>query len=172
MFLAHREAVLSLGSNLGNREQIVRRAIEALRAHPELRVTAVSSLWESPSWKPEGEGLGPDYINAIVLATTAMAPTELLHETQALENAFGRERAERYADRTLDVDIVAFGIEQQTSAELTLPHPRAHERAFVLHPWTEVDANAELPGHGSVAELAEYCDGDVWLASNQAEDAR
>jgi len=71
-------------------------------------------------------------------------------------------REGRYGSRTIDIDIVAVGALELDTDELTLPHPRAHERQFVLQPWLEVDPTATLPGHGSVAELAEYADGDVW----------
>ena len=157
-----RRAVLSLGANLGDRVATIDRAVRALDAIDGIRVLDRSSAWESPSWHPDGEGLSPDYANIVVIVGTALEPLELLDATRAVEDALGRVREERYGSRTIDIDIVAVGALELDTDELTLPHPRAHERQFVLQPWLEVEPTATLPGHGSVAELAEYADGDVW----------
>lgn len=162
--LRESKVVLSLGSNLGDRRSTIERAIAALDAFPGLRVVAQSSLWESPAWKPDGAEGAPDYLNAVVIARTTLPPLELLDAVHAIEDALGRVRIERYGDRTLDIDIVTIDALVSDDPALTLPHPRAHERAFVLHPWFEVEPDAQLPGHGSVAELAEYVRGDVWRA--------
>ena len=157
-----REAVLSFGANLGDRAATIERAMLLLERMDGIRVRARSSLWESPAWKPDSEGEGPDYLNSIVIVGTTLSPDELLDAANALEDAFGRTRTERYGDRTLDVDLVTYeGVEMATD-RLTLPHPLAHTRQFVLQPWLEVAPDAQLPGHGSVAELADYVDGDAW----------
>jgi len=154
--------VLSLGANLGDRVATIDRAVRALDAIDGIRVLDRSSTWESPSWHPDGEGLSPDYANIVVIVGTALEPLELLDAIRAVEDALGRVREERYGSRTIDIDIVAIGALELDTDELTLPHPRAHERQFVLQPWLEVEPGATLPGHGPIAELAEYADGDVW----------
>lgn len=157
-----REAVLSFGANLGDREQAIHRAMLLIERMDGIRVRAKSSLWESPAWKPDGGEDSPDYLNSIVIVGTTLNPDELLEAVNALEDAFGRVRNERYGDRTLDVDIVTYeGVEIETP-RLTLPHPLAHTRQFVLQPWIEVQPDAVLPGHGSIRELADYVDGDAW----------
>ncbi|ROR65948.1 2-amino-4-hydroxy-6-hydroxymethyldihydropteridine diphosphokinase [Agrococcus jenensis] len=154
--------MLSLGANLGDRVATIDRAVRALDAIDGIRVLDRSGAWESPSWHPDGEGLSPDYANIVVIVGTALEPLELLDAARAVEDALGRVREERYGSRTIDIDIVAIGALELDTDELTLPHPRAHERQFVLQPWLEVEPAATLPGHGPIAELAEYADGDVW----------
>ncbi len=157
-----RRAVLSLGANLGDRVATIDRAVRALDAIDGIRVLERSSAWESPSWHPDGEGLSPDYANIVLVVGTALEPLELLDAIRAVEDALGRVREERYGSRTIDIDIIAMGALEVDTDELTVPHPRAHERQFVLQPWLELEPDATLPGHGSIAELAEYADGDVW----------
>ena len=157
-----RRAVLSLGANLGDRLRTIDRAVRALGSIAGIRVLERSTAWESPSWHPDGEGLSPDYANIVAIVGTTLEPLELLDAIRAIEDALGRVREERYGSRTIDIDIVAIGALEIDSAQLTVPHPRAHERQFVLQPWLELEPRAELPGHGSIAELAEYADGDVW----------
>ncbi len=154
--------MLSLGANLGDRVATIDRAVRALDAIDGIRVLERSRAWESPSWHPDGEGLSPDYANIVAIVGTTLEPLELLDAIRAVEDALGRVREERYGSRTIDIDIVAIGQLELDSEELTVPHPRAHERQFVLQPWLELEPQATLPGHGSVAELAEYADGDVW----------
>lgn len=163
--LREAEAVVSLGANLGDRSRQIERAIDALDASPEIRVVRRSGLWESPAWKPDGATGSPDYLNAVAIVRTTLEPVDLLAAVNAVEAALGRVRAERFGDRTIDIDIVTFDDVRSTDEQLTLPHPRAHERAFVLHPWLEVAPDAVLPGHGSVADLAEYVRGDVWAVT-------
>ena len=133
-------AVLSLGSNLGDRLAHLRLAVSALAPY------AVSSVWESA---PVGGVAQDDYLNAVVLcrldAATAWA------RAQAAERGAGRTRTVRWGPRTLDVDVVL--ADGAVPAGLLLPHPRAHERAFVLAPWLEVQPAAVLPGRGAVTEL-------------------
>ena len=146
-------AVLAVGSNLGDREASIRAGLAALPFHG-VTVTAVSTLIESVAVKPEGEDeSAPRYLNGVALVRTALAPRELLRVVQSIESEFGRVRAERWGDRTLDIDIVAYGSLVLETDDLVIPHPRAAERSFVLAPWLEVDPRAELPGAGPVAWL-------------------
>lgn len=160
--LREAEAVLSIGANLGDRAALVRQAIDLLDRAPGIRVTARSGLWESPAWKPDGADGAPDYVNAVAIVRTVLEPLDLLDAVHAIEDALGRVRVERFGDRTMDVDVVAYDGVVSDDPVLTLPHPRAHERQFVLQPWLEVQPHAELPEHGGIAELAEYAHGDVW----------
>ena len=142
--------VLALGSNLGDRQDILQGAVDAIVGLPGVRVTAVSPVYETV---PVGGPAQPDYLNAVVLADVARPARELLDRLHEIEAAFDRVRLVRWGPRTLDIDIIVFDSERSDDPELTLPHPRAHERAFVLAPWHDVDPDAALPGHGPVAEL-------------------
>lgn len=143
-------AVIALGSNLGDRLQELQRAVDALAATPGLALTAVSPVYETA---PVGGPEQPDYLNAVVLAQTSRPASDLLARAHAIEAAAQRTRAERWGPRTLDVDIIAYGEELSSDPVLTLPHPRAQERAFVLAPWHDADPGAVLPGRGRVAAL-------------------
>ncbi|MEU1042161.1 2-amino-4-hydroxy-6-hydroxymethyldihydropteridine diphosphokinase [Streptomyces sp. NPDC005551] len=147
-----KRAVISLGSNLGNRLETLQGAVDALEDTPGVRVKAVSPVYETEPW-----GVSPDsqpaYFNAVVVLKTTLPPSSLLERAHAVEEAFNRVRDERWGPRTIDVDIIAYDGVVSDEPELTLPHPRAHERAFVLAPWHDVDPEAQLPGHGSVAGL-------------------
>ncbi|MEU3105905.1 2-amino-4-hydroxy-6-hydroxymethyldihydropteridine diphosphokinase [Streptomyces griseoflavus] len=145
-------AVVSLGANLGNRLETLQGAVDALEDTPGVRVKAVSPVYETEPWGVE-PGSQPSYFNAIVVLKTTLPPSSLLERAQAVEEAFHRVRDERWGPRTLDVDIVAYADLHSDDPQLTLPHPRAHERAFVLAPWNDVDPEAQLPGHGPVADL-------------------
>jgi 2-amino-4-hydroxy-6-hydroxymethyldihydropteridine diphosphokinase len=152
-----RRCVLALGSNLGDRHATLQGAIDALRDTPGLYLTGVSSLYETePVDAPEGSEA---FLNAVVLADSTLSAHSVLDRALAIESAYGRERSEeRNAPRTLDVDIILIGDRRSDDGELSLPHPRAHERAFVLVPWYEADPEAELPEHGPVVELLEKTD--------------
>ncbi|MFF8974370.1 2-amino-4-hydroxy-6-hydroxymethyldihydropteridine diphosphokinase [Streptomyces sp. NPDC014995] len=147
-------AVISIGSNLGNRLETLQGAIDALEDTPGLRVKAVSPVYETEPWGVE-PGSQPSYFNAVVILKTTLPPSSLLERAHAVEEAFHRVRDERWGARTLDVDIVAYADVVSDDPHLTLPHPRAHERAFVLAPWHDVEPAAQLPGHGTVAGLLE-----------------
>ncbi|PAX82426.1 2-amino-4-hydroxy-6-hydroxymethyldihydropteridine diphosphokinase, partial [Streptomyces albidoflavus] len=142
-------AVISLGSNLGNRLETLQGAVDALEDTPGLRVKAVSPVYETEPWGVD-PGSQPSYFNAVAVIRTTLPPGSLLERAQAVEEAFHRVRDERWGPRTLDVDIVAYAGVVSADPELTLPHPHAHERAFVLAPWHDVDPEAELPGQGPV----------------------
>ena len=152
-------AVISLGSNLGNRLETLQGAVDALEDTPGLRVKAVSPVYETEPWGVE-PGSQPSYFNAVAVIRTTLPPGSLLERAQAVEEAFHRVRDERWGPRTLDVDIVAYADVVSADPQLTLPHPHAHERAFVLAPWHDVDPEAQLPGHGSVDELLSGVAGD------------
>jgi 2-amino-4-hydroxy-6-hydroxymethyldihydropteridine diphosphokinase len=145
-------AVIALGSNLGNRLETLQGAIDALEDTPGVRVRSVSPVYETEPWGVE-PGSQPSYFNAVLLVRTTLPPDSLLERGHAIEEAFLRVRAERWGARTIDVDIVAYQGVVSDDPVLTLPHPRAHERAFVLVPWYDVDPAAELPGRGPVAAL-------------------
>ena len=147
--------VLALGSNLGDRQDILQGAVDAIVGLPGVRVTAVSPVYETV---PVGGPAQPNYLNAVVLADAARPARELLDRLHEIEAAFDRVRLVRWGPRTLDIDIIVFDSEHSDDPELTLPHPRAHERAFVLAPWHDVDPDAALPGHGPVAELLAKAD--------------
>ncbi|MES4902653.1 MULTISPECIES: 2-amino-4-hydroxy-6-hydroxymethyldihydropteridine diphosphokinase [unclassified Streptomyces] len=145
-------AVISLGSNLGNRLETLQGAVDALEDTPGLRVKAVSPVYETEPWGVE-PGTQSTYFNAVVLVKTTLPPSSLLERGHAIEEAFERVRDERWGPRTLDVDIVTYQDVISDDPVLTLPHPRAHERAFVLVPWHDVDPGAEVPGLGAVSRL-------------------
>lgn len=147
-----RRAVIALGSNLGNRLETLQGAVDALEDTPGVRVKAVSPVYETQPWGV-APGSQPTYFNAVVVLKTTLPPSSLLERAHAVEEAFHRVRSERWGPRTLDVDIVAYADVVSDDPDLTLPHPRAHERAFVLAPWLDVDPAARLPGRGAVADL-------------------
>ncbi len=147
-----KRAVLSLGSNLGNRLETLQGAIDAFADTPGMRVKAVSPVYETEPWGVD-PGSQPTYFNAVMIVKTTLPPSSLWERAQAIEEAFERVRDSRWGPRTLDVDIVTYQGVVSDDPALTLPHPRAHERAFVLVPWHDVDPDAEVPGHGAVAEL-------------------
>src|SRR3954467_8906965 len=141
-----RRAVLSLGSNLGDRMDYLQGAVRALADTPEVWVTGVSPVYETdPVDAPDGSD---QFLNAVVLADTTLAATRLLDRALAIEDAFDRERSEvRNAPRTLDVDLIVVGDRRADDEHLRLPHPRAAERAFVLRPWLGVRPGAARPAH-------------------------
>ena len=147
---AARRAVLALGSNLGDRLATLQGGVDALLGAPGLALVALSPVYETV---PVGGPPQPEYLNAVLIAETALAPADLLRRAQAAEAAFGRVRHEVWGPRTLDVDVIVYGDVVSDDPELTLPHPRAQERAFVLAPWLDADPDAEIPGQGRVAAL-------------------
>jgi 2-amino-4-hydroxy-6-hydroxymethyldihydropteridine diphosphokinase len=142
--------VLALGSNLGDRLASLQGGVDALCARPGLSGVQVSPVYETA---PVGGPAQPEYLNAVLVAATTLSARAVLDRCQEAENALGRVRTERWGPRTLDVDVIVYGTEVSDDPELTLPHPRAHERAFVLAPWHDVDPGAVIPGRGRVADL-------------------
>jgi 2-amino-4-hydroxy-6-hydroxymethyldihydropteridine diphosphokinase len=152
-------AVLSLGANLGDRAATLRQAITALK---DDGLVARSVLYETPPWGPVEQ---PPYLNAVVVVRGPRDAAGWLALAHELEQAAGRTRDVRWGPRTLDVDVVTVVGDDGTPVlsddpALTLPHPRAHERAFVLVPWLSLDPGAELPGHGPIAGLVERLPAD------------
>jgi 2-amino-4-hydroxy-6-hydroxymethyldihydropteridine diphosphokinase len=147
-------AILSLGSNLGDRERNLRDAVADIAALPGVSLLGTSGLVETAALKPEGvDASAPAYLNAVARVNTTLSPTELLARLNEIESRHGRVREVRWGDRTLDIDVVTFGDLVQDGPTLTLPHPRAAERSFVLVPWLELDPAAELPGIGRIDGL-------------------
>jgi 2-amino-4-hydroxy-6-hydroxymethyldihydropteridine diphosphokinase len=149
--MSARTAVIALGSNLGDRDDILQGALDAIAGIAGVRLLAASPVYETV---PVGGPPQPDYLNAVVLVSITISSRDLLDRLHAVEAAFDRVRVVRWGPRTLDLDIIAVAGERSDDPGLTLPHPRAYERAFVLAPWRDVDPDAELPGHGRVADLA------------------
>ena len=147
-------AVIAFGANQGDRGATIHAAATELAEAKDVELTAISSLHETVAVRVEGpDPDAPAYLNAVALIRTTMTPDALLTLLHEIESDHGRVRAERWGDRTLDLDIVDFAGMQRDRDGLTLPHPRAAERDFVLKPWLEVDPDAVLAGHGSVADL-------------------
>ncbi|MET0333972.1 MAG: 2-amino-4-hydroxy-6-hydroxymethyldihydropteridine diphosphokinase [Rhizobacter sp.] len=141
-------AYVGLGANLGEAVATLRQAIAELGTLPGTRLDAVSSLYRSAPV----DATGPDYVNAVAAVRTALAAHELLAHLQAIETRQGRERPYRNAPRTLDLDLLLYGDEQIATPDLTVPHPRMHERAFVLLPLAELAGDKLLiPGRGAIA---------------------
>ncbi len=151
--------VVALGSNLGDREDLAQRALADIRATEGFVLRAASSVRETLALGANGVDLeAPRYLNQVILLDSAWSPERTLGLLLGIEEAHGRVRGDqgdtnRYANRTLDLDLITYGDRVLQSASLSLPHPRAHERRFVLEPWNEVDPEAVLPGRGPVATL-------------------
>ena len=140
-------SVLALGGNLGDRKATIRSAIRALKQTDGIKVLKKSPLVESFAVTASGvDKTRPNYLNGVVEIETELKPGALLDVVRGIERAHGRVRLERWGSRTLDIDIVTYGTEVKANKTLTLPHPRAHERLFVLRPWSEVEPEAILDG--------------------------
>ena len=150
-----RVVTYSLGSNLGDRLEYLQGATTLLNATPGMRVTGISSVYETD---PVGLLDQPQFLNIIVQAESSLASTVMLERAHAIEDGFDRIRTVRYGPRTIDIDLIAVGDRVINNETLVLPHPRAHERAFVLVPWLEVDPDAQLVGRGRVADLVAALD--------------
>ncbi|WP_042723915.1 2-amino-4-hydroxy-6-hydroxymethyldihydropteridine diphosphokinase [Curtobacterium sp. B18] len=147
-------AVVALGANLGDRGSTLRAAATAIAELPGVRPVASSREVESIAVTLDGPDRSkPRYRNAVVVVDTDLEPQELLDALHGIEDTHGRTREVRWGDRTLDLDLVAYDDLSIDTATLTVPHPRAGERAFVLAPWHDADPGAVLPGVGPVADL-------------------
>ena len=140
---------VGLGANLGDAAATLREALSALQALAEPGSFQASSLYRSAPV----DAAGPDFLNAVARFDTALAPHALLDALQAIEHRFGRERPYRNAPRTLDLDLLLYGEECIATPTLTVPHPRLHERAFVVRPLAEIAPHLTIPGHGLVVDL-------------------
>ena len=147
-----RRVVVSLGSNLGERMDSLQGAVDALADTPEVWITGVSPVYETaPIDSPVDAGT---YLNAVILADTTLAANRLMDRALAIEDAFDRERSDvANAPRTLDVDLILVGDRRSDTDALRLPHPKAHQRAFVLKPWYDLEPDAVFPDHGPIADL-------------------
>lgn len=141
-------AHVGIGANLGDARATVRAAVAALANLPGVQACQMSSLYRSA---PVDAG-GPDFINAVAALHTSLSPLALLTALQAIELAFGRERPFRHAPRTMDLDLLLMGDTVVQTDRLTLPHPRLHQRAFVLQPLLELAPDATAPGLGRLAD--------------------
>lgn len=142
-----------MGANLGDRSATISAAIERLGATDGVAVVAVSELVETVAIRLDGpDDTHPNYLNGVALVDTTLSAPALLAVLHAIEDDFGRTRTERWGDRTLDLDLVVFG-DLIEDGNLVVPHPRAHERTFVLGPLLELDPDAEIPGRGRVRDL-------------------
>jgi 2-amino-4-hydroxy-6-hydroxymethyldihydropteridine diphosphokinase len=143
------DAYIGLGANLGDTRQTLGSAMRALASLPQSACRATSSLYRSAPVDAEG----PDFLNAVVLLETTLTPGSLLDCLQQIERDHGRARSYRHAPRTLDLDLLLHGVERLILPGLTLPHPRLHERAFVLYPLSQIAPNLLVPGLGHVRDL-------------------
>ncbi|WCC80204.1 2-amino-4-hydroxy-6-hydroxymethyldihydropteridine diphosphokinase [Cutibacterium equinum] len=151
------KTVFSLGSNTGDSFAHLRDAVGLIADTPGIDDVVVSPVYLTT---PVGGVEQDDFLNIVVVATAELPPSVLLERARVIEEAHGRQRTIPNGPRTLDVDLIAVGDETISTDDLTLPHPRAHERAFVLVPWSDVDPEAELPGYGRIADLLAAFDAD------------
>lgn len=142
------KAVIALGANVGNPQENLDIAIAQLKDATE--VLAVSSYYTTA---PIGGPVQPDYVNAVCIIESDLPALDLLSLLQGVEKTLGRERTIHWGPRTIDLDLIQYGALLSKTAELEIPHPRAHERRFVLEPWLEIDAEAILLTHGRVDQL-------------------
>lgn len=157
-------AVLALGGNLGDRKATIKSAIRALKQAEGVQVLKKSPLVESFAMTESGvDQARPNYLNGVLEIETTLKPGALLDLVRGIEQEHGRVRLERWGSRTLDIDIITYGQLIKSGKRLTIPHPRAYERAFVLVPWALMTPEAVLIGHGKVAELAERVKDEVWV---------
>ena len=143
-------AVIALGANIGNPQEQLELALSMLREATE--VLAISSIYTT---KPVGGPEQPDFLNAVCLAESDLPAIDLLALLHGIEKTLGRERKEVNGPRTIDLDLIQYGTLLSKAEELDLPHPRAHERRFVLEPWHEIEPDAVLLTHGKISELLE-----------------
>ena len=146
------DAVLGLGSNVGERRVALAGAVDALRAHPDIEIIAASPLYESEPW---GMTSQQDFLNAAVRVATPLAPADLLAAILAIEFSLGRMRGKKWGPRSIDIDILVFGDEAIDVPGLTIPHPHLTERAFALAPLVDVMAEAVVAGKSARQWLAQ-----------------
>ncbi len=144
------KAVIALGANIGNPQEQMDLAVALLKQ--SLDVSAVSSYFTTA---PVGGPAQPDYLNAVCIAESDLPASDLLALLHGIEKVLGRERIEHWGPRTIDLDLIQYGGLLSYADELLLPHPRAHERRFVLEPWAEIEPDAILLTHGKISDLLE-----------------
>ena len=151
-------AYVGLGANIGEPRRQLRTALQELNSLPKTRMTATSGLYRSAAL---GYLDQPEFLNAVVELDTELSPDALLDNLQEIETAHGRERPFAGAPRTLDLDLLLYGDAALATPRLTVPHPRMHERAFVLKPLAEIAPLAAIPGHGKARDLLCACHGQL-----------
>ena len=142
------KAVVALGANIGNPQEQMDVAVAMLREATD--VIALSSYYTT---KPVGGPEQPDYINAVCILESELPAIDLFSLLHGIEKSLGRERTEKWGPRTIDLDLIQYGTLLSSATELQLPHPRAHERRFVIEPWHEIEPDAILLTHGKISEL-------------------
>ncbi|CAB4763662.1 unannotated protein [freshwater metagenome] len=142
------KAVIALGSNLGNRELYIDSAVAEIAKIIE--VTHLSTNYETD---PVGGPAQPKYLNAVLIGESVRSPHELLNSLLEIESRLGRTREIHWGARTIDLDLIVYGDEKIDTPDLVLPHPRAHERRFVLEPWAEIDPDAIIPSVGRIEDI-------------------
>lgn len=146
--------LFAFGANLGDRGETIEEAARELGSTAGVADLVLSPLRETVALRENGpDPDAPRYLNAVATATTTLGPHELLDRMQQVEAEHGRVRDVRWGDRTLDIDLILYGGGAVKDDRLTVPHPRAHERDFVLAPWLDLDPDAVLMGHGRVSDL-------------------
>ncbi len=151
-------AFIGLGANLGDPREQVRAALAALGVLPATRLLRRSSLYLTA---PVGHAAQPDFVNAVAMVETSLAPRALLEALLDIERRFGRARSFANAPRTLDLDLLLYDALRVHEPGLEIPHPRMHERAFVLRPLAEIAPDTEIPGRGALAPLLAACAGQA-----------
>ena len=144
------KAVIALGANIGNPQEQMDLAVAMLREATDFKV--VSDYF---STKPVSDIAQPDYLNAVCIVESELPATDLLALLHGIEKTLGRERNEKWGPRTIDLDLIQYGSLLSTADELQLPHPRAHERRFVIEPWHSIEPDAILLTHGKISEILE-----------------
>ena len=144
------KAVISLGANIGNPKEQMDLAVAMLREATDFKL--ISRYF---STKPVSEIEQPDYLNAICIVESDLPATDLLALLHGIEKTLGRERKEKWGPRTIDLDLIQYGSLLSSADELQLPHPRAHERRFVIEPWHSIEPDAILLTHGKISEILE-----------------
>ena len=142
------KAVIALGANIGNPKEQMDLAVAMLREATDFKL--VSSYY---STKPVSEIPQPDYLNAVCIVESDLPALDLLALLQGIEKTLGRERTEKWGPRTIDLDLIQYGSLLSSADELQLPHPRAHERLFVIEPWHSIEPDAILLTHGKISEI-------------------
>jgi 2-amino-4-hydroxy-6-hydroxymethyldihydropteridine diphosphokinase len=143
-------AYVGLGSNLGDRRAAIEQAVELLDAHPDVSLAAVSALRETEPWGPVEQG---PFLNAAAAVDTTLAPAAFLDVLLGIEQTLGRVRGERWGPRIVDLDLLLYGDLVLEEPSLVVPHPRLHERRFVLEPLAELAPEANVPGRGAVRDV-------------------
>ena len=142
------KAVIALGANIGNPKEQMDLAVAMLREATDFKL--VSSYY---STKPVSEIPQPDYLNAVCIVESDLPALDLLALLHGIEKTLGRERTEKWGPRTIDLDLIQYGSLLSSADELQLPHPRAHERLFVIEPWHSIEPDAILLTHGKISEI-------------------